>query len=59
MNLMENLHIPNPTCIFYPTLIYFLYFVGSLFQSLLGEVWRNTVTDDSAKAYSLSSAVLK
>lgn len=56
---MENLHIPNPTCIFYPTLIYFLYFVGSLFQSLLGEVWRNTVTDDSAKAYSLSSAVLK
>lgn len=59
MNLMENLRIPNSTFIFCPTLIYFPYFVGSLFHTLLGEVWGNSGVDDSGKPYSLSPAVRK
>lgn len=53
---MGNLCIPNTSFIFCPTLIYFPYFVESLFHTFL-EVWGNTVTADSGKPYSLSPAV--
>lgn len=55
---MENLHIPNSTYFFCPTLKYLPYFVGSLFPTLL-ELWGYTVIDNSGKFYTLSSAVCK
>lgn len=55
---MENLHIPNSTYIFYPTLMYFLYFVGSLFHTLLGQIW-GKYCYGRANPYSLCPVVLK